>query len=95
MKSNPPEPTSGSSVCAQNSRTFGSIASMRFGLKTRDRIPRCTSWMGGSSKRMFPGGSSTPYSTTALMISSSIPLAELNVFQSVRPCSTSWKRLNA
>ena len=68
---------------------------MRFGLNTRERIPRWTSWIGGSSNRMFPGGSSTPYSMTALMISSSMPLAELYVCQSVSPCSTSLNRLNA
>ena len=35
MKSNPPAPTSGSSVRAQNSRTFGSIAFIFFGVNTR------------------------------------------------------------
>ncbi len=56
MKSKPPAPTSGSSVRAQNSRTFGSIAFIFFGVNTRDSRPRCTSWTGGSSNRMMPGG---------------------------------------
>ena len=38
-----------------------------------------------------PGGISMPL----LMISSSVPLAELYVFQSMRPRSTSSKRLRA
>ena len=41
-KSNRPEPTSGSRLRAQNSRTFGSSAFIFFGLNTRDSRPR---WM--------------------------------------------------
>jgi hypothetical protein len=59
MKSKPPAPTSGSRVSAQNARTFDSMAAIFLGVKTRDNRPRCTSWIGGSSARMFPGGIST------------------------------------
>ena len=38
-----PRPTSGSRVRAQNSRTFGSIASIAFGVNTRDIRLRCRS----------------------------------------------------
>ena len=43
------------------------------GVNTRDSRPRCRSWFGGSSKMIDPGGISMPL----LMISSSVPLAEL------------------
>ncbi len=73
MKSNPPDPTSGSSERAQNSRTLGSMAFILRGVKTRDSRPRCRSWFGGSSKMIDPGGISMP-----LLISSrTVPLAEL------------------
>ena len=58
-KSKRPEPTSGSRVRAQNSRTFGSMAFIAFGVNTRDIRPRCTSCSGGSSMRIIPGGRST------------------------------------
>ena len=73
MKSNPPVPTRGSSDRAQNSRTLGSMAFILRGVNTRDSRPRCRSWFGGSSKMIDPGGISMPL----LMISSSVPLAEL------------------
>ena len=40
MKSNPPVPTSGSRLRAQNSRIFGSIAAIFRGVNTRDSRPR-------------------------------------------------------
>ena len=39
MKSNPPVPTRGSRLRAQNSRTLGSMAAILRGVKTRDRRP--------------------------------------------------------
>ena len=73
MKSNPPAPTSGSRLRAQNSRTFGSIALIFRGVKTRESRPRCKSCPGGSSKMIEPGGISMP-----LLISSrTVPFAEL------------------
>ena len=73
MKSKPPVPTSGSRLRAQNSRTFGSMAFIFFGVNTRESRPRCRSWPGGSSKMIEPGGISMP-----LLISSRmVPLAEL------------------
>ena len=41
---------------AQNSRTCGSSAFIFLGVNTRDSSPRCTVWIGGSSKMMTPGG---------------------------------------
>ncbi len=73
MKSKLPEPTRGSSTCAQKARTWGSSACIFFGVKTRESRPRCRSWVGGSSKRMDPGGISTP----ALMISRTEPRPEM------------------
>ncbi len=90
-KSNRPPATSGSRLRAQNSRTFDSSSFIFLGVKTRDSSPRWMSWIGGSSKRISPGGSST----FALMISRMSLRPELNVSQSIRPCSTSSKRLNA
>ena len=49
------------------------------------------SWVGGSSKRIDPGGISTP----ALMISSTEPRPEMYVFQSSMALSTSSQRLRA
>ncbi len=49
---------------AEGSRTLSSSAFMRRGVNTRDRRPRCTSWTGGSSMRMIPGG----ISMSALMM---------------------------
>jgi hypothetical protein len=77
MKSNPPSATSGSRVAAQNARTWGSIAFIRIGLKTRLSKPRWTEWAGGSSNRMMPGGISTPSCFTAWMTSSTEPLPEM------------------
>ena len=91
MKSNPPEPTSGSRLLAQNARTLGSSSAMRRGVKMRDSSERCTSWVGGSSNRMLPGGISAP----CLMISSTEPRPERYVRQSMEHRSTSSKRLNA
>ena len=73
MKSKRPVPTSGSRLRAQNSRTLGSISWMRRGVKTRLRRLRWMSCSGGSSKMKRPGG----ISMSALIISSSVPLAEL------------------
>ena len=73
MKSKPPLPTSGSRLRAQNSRTFGSMAFILRGVNTRDSRLRCTSWPGGSSKMMDPGG----ISMFALMSSRRVPFAEL------------------
>ena len=73
MKSNPPAPTSGSRLRAQNSRTLGSRAFIFRGVKTRESRPRCMSWHGGSSKMIDPGG----ISMSPLMSSSRVPLAEL------------------
>ena len=73
MKSKPPDPTSGSSTCAQKARTWGSSACIFFGVKTRESRPRCRSWVGGSSKRIDPGG----ISTLALMISRTEPRPEM------------------
>ena len=72
MKSNPPLPTSGSRVLAQNSRTLGSMAFIFLGVNTRDMTPRWTSWRGGSSKRITPRG----ISRSALMSSRIEPLPE-------------------
>ncbi len=91
MKSNPSDPTSGSRLCAQNARTFGSSSAMRRGVKTRDSSDRCTSWVGGSSNRMLPGG----ISTSCLMSSSTEPRPERYVRQSTEHRSTSSKRLTA
>ncbi len=49
------------------------------------------SWIGGSSKRMIPDGSST----FALMSSRMSLRPELKVSQLINPRSTSSKRLNA
>ena len=78
MKSKPSSPTSGSSVRAQNSRTFGSMASIFFGVNTRDSRPRWMSWIGGSSNSMMPGG----ISMSALMSSRIDPRPDRNVSQS-------------
>ena len=86
-----PLPTSGSRVRAQNSRTLGSMAFIFFGVNTRDMTPRCTSWRGGSSKRIAPRG----ISKSALMSSRIEPLPERYVSQSIRHGSTSSKRLSA
>ena len=91
MKSNPPLPTSGSRLRAQNSRTWPSRASIFLGVNTRDITLRWMSWMGGSSKRTMPGGISMP----ALMSSRMEPLPDRYVSQSTRPFSTSSKRLSA
>ena len=91
MKSNPPEPTSGSRLRAQNSRTLGSMAFIFLGVNTRDIRPRCRSWPGGSSKMIEPGGISMPLRIS----SSSVPLAELYPRQLTRPFSTSSNRLSA
>ena len=40
MKSKPSASRSGSSVSAQNWRTWGSMASIFLGVKTRERMPR-------------------------------------------------------
>ena len=40
---------------------------MRFGVKTRDRRPRCIVCSGGSSNRITPGGSFTPALMTSRM----------------------------
>ena len=72
MKSKPPVPTSGSRLRAQNARTLSSSAFIRLGVNTRDSRPRWTSWLGGSSMRMLPGGISMP----ALMKSSVEPLPD-------------------
>ena len=48
------------------------VHAIRRGVNTRDNNDRCTSWVGGSSNRMLPGGISTP----CLMISSTDPLPE-------------------
>ena len=85
MKSKRSEPTYGSSVRAQNSRTFGSMSAMRLGVKTRLRSDRCMSCAGGSSNRMLPGGISIPL----LMISRTEPLPEMYVRQSTEHRSTS------
>ena len=91
MKSKPPVPIIGSSDRAQNSRILGSMAFILRGVNTRERRLRCMLWPGGSSKMIEPGGISMPL----LMISSSVPLAELYVFHSMSPRSTSSKRLSA
>ena len=72
MKSKPPAPTSGSRLAAQNARTLGSISAIRRGVNTRESNDRWMSWVGGSSKRMLPGGMSTPI----LIISSTEPRPE-------------------
>ena len=85
MKSKRPSAISGSRVRRQNSRTLGSIASMAFGVNTRDMRLRCTSCAGGSSMRIDPGGISMP----ARIISSVEPLPERKVSQSTSAFSTS------
>jgi hypothetical protein len=90
-KSKRPEPTSGSRVRAQNSRTFGSMAFIALGVNTRDIRPRCTSWIGGSSIRIIPGW----ISMFARMISRVDPFPERYLSQSTRPGSTSSNRLSA
>ena len=91
MKSNPPLPTRGSRLRAQNSRTFGSIAPILRGVKTRVSRPRWMSCLGGSSKMNVPGG----ICTSALISSRMVPRAELYVFQSTEQRSTSSNRLSA
>ena len=91
MKSNRPSSFSGSRVRAQNSRTLGSIASMLFGVNTRDMRPRCASCAGGSSIRIIPDGTSIP----DMMISSVEPFPERKVSQSTNPRSTSPYRVSA
>ncbi len=73
MKSKRPAPTRGSRLCAQNSRIFGSSAFIFFGVNTRDSRPRCMVWIGGSSKRMTPGG----ISMSALISSRIAPRPEM------------------
>jgi hypothetical protein len=84
-KSNCPEPTSGSRLAAQNSRIFGSSAFIFFGVNTRDSKPRCSVWIGGSSKMMTPDG----ISMFALMTSMIAPRPEMYVSRSASPRSTS------
>ena len=72
-KSKPPAPTSGSRLRAQNSRIFGSSASIFFGVNTRDSRLRCTVWIGGSSKMSTPGG----ISMSALISSRMAPRPEM------------------
>ena len=60
MKSKCPVPTRGSSVRAQKRRTSGSMAVIALGVKTRLKRLRCSSWAGGSSNRIEPGGISIP-----------------------------------
>ncbi len=91
MKSNRPSATSGSRVRVQNSRTFGSIASMDFGVNTRDIRLRWTSCAGGSSMRIEPGGISMP----DRIISSVEPLPDRKVSQSTSAFSTSSYRVSA
>ena len=73
MKSKPPEPTFGSRLRAQNSRTWGSMAAIRRGVNTRDSSARCSSCAGGSSKRIVPGG----IVTFILIISRTEPRPEM------------------
>ena len=49
------------------------------------------SWIGGSSKRMFPGGISIP----PRIISMTEPLPEMKVLQLTEAFSTSSNRLSA
>ena len=84
-KSKRPVPTSGSRLAAQNSRTCGSSAFIFFGVNTRESNPRCTVWIGGSSKMMTPGG----ISRFALISSRIAPRPEMYVSRSLRPRSTS------
>jgi hypothetical protein len=49
------------------------------------------SWVDGPSKMTIPTGSCT----FALITSSSVPLPEMYVLQSLRPCSTSVNRLSS
>ena len=91
MKSNPPLPTSGSRQRAQNSRTFGSSALILRGVKRRVSRLRCMSCVGGSSKMKMPGGNCMPL----LIISSTVPRAELYFSHSIEQRSTSAKRLSA
>ena len=91
MKSNLPSAMTGSRARAQNRRTCGSISAIRFGVKTRLSRLRCTSCAGGSSNRMMPGGISMPLR----MSSSTDPLPEMYVFQSVMHSRTSSNRLKA
>ncbi len=61
---------------------------MRRGVKTRDMSPRCMVWTGGSSKRITPGGRSTP----ALMMSRMSLRVFENTFQLTSAFSTSaWR----
>ena len=60
-------------VRAQNARTLGSSAAMRRGVNTRESSDRCTSWVGGSSNKIVPGGISMPL----LIISSTEPRPEM------------------
>ena len=59
--------------------------------KTRPKRLRCTSCAGGSSKSMMPGGISMPL----LMSSSTEPLPEMYVFQSVMHSRTLSNPLSA
>ena len=94
-KSNPPAPTSGSRLRAQNSRTLGSSCFIRRGVKARPSRLRWRSWVGGSSKMIEPAGSSIPLLTISLMISRTEPLLEMYVSQSTEQRRTSSKRLRA
>ena len=64
---------------------------MARGVNTRDSRRRWRVWVGGSSKMMDPGGRST----SALMISSSVPCEEMYVSHCFEQASMSSKRLSA
>ena len=58
MMSNPLEPTRGSRQSMQYWRTWSSSSAIRRGVNTRDRRPRCSVCVGGSSNMMTPPGRS-------------------------------------
>ena len=67
------------------------MAFIFLGVKTRDSSPRWTSWAGGSSNKMIPGG----ISMLALISSSTEPFPDRYDSQSTNAGSTSSHRLRA
>jgi hypothetical protein len=91
MTSNSGRPARSSSAAAQNRRISGSTAIIRRRVNTLASSRRCRSWIGGSSNRMIPGGTSIPEKIT----SGIVPRPDRYVCQSGRARATSSYRLRA
>ena len=68
-------------------RTSGSRSVMRLGVRTRDKIPRSSSWRGGSMLNMLGG-------IRVMSVSINVPRADENVCQSVSASLTSSARVS-